>query len=97
MKKSLTSEEALSKLGLLEKVSKECGDRKDIEIEQALAALLLRGEIHGEQWGQYMDLTRNQKDIDLMRIMGEYHMPKRKDMGMTRLEYLKYFLGYSFG
>ena len=86
MRKPLSSEEALVKLNLLEKVSKERGDR-NIETEELLAAMLLRGKVSPLEYSEFMDLTRRQ--IDWGRIAG-YHMPSRRDMGMNRREYLRY-------
>ena len=86
MKKLLTSGEALAKLGLLEKVSKE--SCFSFDPERALLSLVLREEISIKQYQQYQDLIPHYPFMDSDKLAFRCYPPKKKDRDMKMPEFL---------
>jgi hypothetical protein len=88
----LSEEQALTRLGLLEKVLKF--DKNIFDVETALMTLLLKNEISSEQYNQYRNLVDNPEKRTIFDslyesvLSGKYHMPKKRDRKMVMPEYL---------
>jgi len=84
----LTNEEAITQLGLSEKVTKELEGKKYWNESIAMTSLMLKGEIQIEQYSKWFDLTSLPPEYWIGRNLFQYRWPKKKDKEMKMPEFL---------
>ena len=84
----LTDKEAITQLGLSEKVAKELEGKKYWDENIAMTMLMLKEEIPVEQYSKYLRLTSLSTDYLIGQMLFKYNLPKKRDRAMKMPEFL---------